>query len=103
MVISSSQILKFDRPTCAPSSCTSLQDSGNTSVATTGYPCFSRFFAIGFPMFPKPINPTGVFEAMDLEDTRRLQTTALMSQASTYASDLLLQVQIFFLLQQKWV
>lgn len=54
---------------CAPSSCTSLQDSGNTSVAMMGYPCFSKFFAIGFPMLPKPMNPTGVFEARDLEDT----------------------------------
>lgn len=55
--------------TCAPSSCTSLQDSGNTSVAMIGYPCFSKFFAIGLPIFPKPMNPTGVFEAIDLEDT----------------------------------
>lgn len=58
-------------PTWAPSSCTSLQDSGNTSVAITGYPCFSKFFAIGFPILPKPINPTWVFEAMDLEDTTK--------------------------------
>lgn len=55
--------------TCAPSSCTSLQDSGNTSVAMIGYPCFSKFFAIGLPIFPKPMNPTGVFEAIDLEET----------------------------------
>lgn len=59
----------FYPPTWAPSSCTSLQDSGNTSVAMTGYPCFSKFFAIGFPILPKPINPTWVFEAIDLEET----------------------------------
>lgn len=57
--------------TCAPSSCTSLQDSGNTSVAMIGYPCFSKFFAIGLPIFPKPMNPTGVFEAIDLEETTK--------------------------------
>lgn len=59
----------WSRPTWAPSSCTSLQDSGKTSVAMTGYPCFSKFFAIGFPIFPRPTKPTCVFEAMDLLET----------------------------------
>lgn len=71
--------------TWAPSSCTSLQDSGNTSVAMTGYPCFSRFFAIGFPMFPKPTNPTGVLEARDLDDARTSKKVTLMSIASMRA------------------
>lgn len=35
----------------------------------TGYPFFNRFLAMGLPMFPRPINPTGVFEAIDRVDT----------------------------------
>lgn len=34
-----------------------------------GYPFFNRFLAMGLPMFPRPINPTGVFEAIDRVDT----------------------------------
>lgn len=55
--------------TWAPMSCSSLQDSGKTSVAIMGYPFFNRFLAMGLPMFPRPINPTGVFEAIDRFDT----------------------------------
>lgn len=50
-------------------SCSSLQDPGKTSVAITGYPFFNRFLAMGVPMFPRPTNPTGVFEAIDRDDT----------------------------------
>ena len=67
----------YSVPTSAPNSCSSLQDSGNTSVANTGYPCFSRFFAIGFPMFPRPMNPTWVFEAIDLVETKNMETIIL--------------------------
>lgn len=61
--------------TCAPESWSSLQDSGKTSVAMTGYPCFSKFLAIGVPMLPSPIKPTGVLEAIDLlQDTEKPHT-----------------------------
>lgn len=55
--------------TWAPMSCSSLQDSGKRSVATMGYPFFNRFLAMGLPIFPRPIKPTGVFEAIDRDDT----------------------------------
>ena len=35
-----------------------------------------RFFAIGFPMLPTPVNPTGVLEAIDLEHTAARLATA---------------------------
>lgn len=56
--------------TCAPESWSSLQDSEKTSVAMTGYPCLSKFLAMGVPMLPTPMKPTGVLEAIDLQDTK---------------------------------
>lgn len=43
-------------------------------MAIMGYPFFSRFLAMGLPMFPRPIKPTGVFEAIDRLDTGKNTT-----------------------------
>lgn len=62
---------RVETHTCAPESRSSSQDSGKTSVAITGYPCFSKFLAMGVPMLPIPMKPTGVLEAIDLQDTKK--------------------------------
>lgn len=46
--------------TFAPLSSKIFIDSGKTSYTTTLCPALIRFSAIGPPMFPKPMKPTGV-------------------------------------------
>lgn len=43
--------------TCAPASCSARNASALRSNACTSWPAFSRFSAIGAPMWPRPINP----------------------------------------------
>jgi len=43
----------------APSDLRSTTASGNTSCTMISCPASNRFLAIGPPMFPNPMNPTG--------------------------------------------